>query len=106
MFCFSGTTRRNRGGLDQELAAVWLANVFTVTKFDRFARNMAEATQILTDLSGRSVLFWLSGSVYDWNNPFGRLFQQTLAMVAEFEANLGHPRGHGAEYVRLRSHSP
>jgi DNA invertase Pin-like site-specific DNA recombinase len=71
---------------------VWPASVFTVTKFDRFARNMAEANQILTDLSDRQVLFGLGGSVYDWNDPFGRLFLQTLAMVAEFEANLGHLR--------------
>ncbi|WP_206641605.1 recombinase family protein [Nonomuraea polychroma] len=95
---FSGTTRRNRAGLDQALAAVWNGPVFTVTKFDRFARNMAEANEILTDLSGRGVLFGLGGSVYDWNDPFGRLFLQTLAMVAEFEANLGHMRtreGHG-----------
>ncbi|WP_433344974.1 recombinase family protein [Microtetraspora malaysiensis] len=83
---FSGTTRRNRAGLDQALAAVWNGSVFTVTKFDRFARNMAEANDILTDLSG------LGASVYDWNDPFGRLFLQTLAMVAEFEANLGHMR--------------
>ncbi|MET7338454.1 recombinase family protein [Nonomuraea sp. NPDC005650] len=34
----------------------------------------------------------LGASVYDWNDPFGRLFLQTLAMVAEFEANLGHLR--------------
>jgi DNA invertase Pin-like site-specific DNA recombinase len=66
--------------------------VFTVTKFDRFARNMAEANQILTDLPDRGVLFGLGASVYDWNDPFGRLFLQTLAMVAEFEANLGHLR--------------
>ncbi|MEV0236417.1 recombinase family protein [Nonomuraea sp. NPDC050786] len=94
---FSGTTRRNRAGLDQALAAVWDGTVFTVTKFDRFARNMAEANDILTDLSGRGVLFGLGASVYDWNDPFGRLFLQTLAMVAEFEANIGHqrPRGHG-----------
>ena len=32
---FSGTTRRNRSGLDQALAAVWDGTVFTVTKFDR-----------------------------------------------------------------------
>ncbi len=89
---FSGTTRRNRAGLDQALAAVWNGSVFTVTKFDRFARNMAEANEILTDLSGRGVLFGLGGSVYDWNDPFGRLFPQTLAMVAEFEANLGNLR--------------
>jgi DNA invertase Pin-like site-specific DNA recombinase len=89
---FSGTTRRNRAGLDQALAAVWDGSVFTVTKFDRFARNMAEANQILTDLSDRGVLFGLGASVYDWNDPFSRLFLQTLAMVAEFEANLGHLR--------------
>jgi DNA invertase Pin-like site-specific DNA recombinase len=71
---FSGTTRRNRGGLDQALAAGWPGSVFTVTKFDRFARNMAEANHILTDLSGREVLFGLGGSVYDWKDPFGRLF--------------------------------
>jgi DNA invertase Pin-like site-specific DNA recombinase len=89
---FSGTTRNNRAGLDQALAAVWGGSVFTVTKFDRLARNMAEANQILTDLRGRSVLFGLAASVYDWDDPFGRLFLQTLAMVAEFEANLNHLR--------------
>jgi DNA invertase Pin-like site-specific DNA recombinase len=89
---FSGTTRTNRSGLDQALAAVWDGSVFTVTKFDRFARNMAEANEILTDIRGRGVLFGLAASVYDWNDPFGRLFLQTLAMVAEFEANLNHLR--------------
>ena len=38
------------------------------------------------------MLFGLGSSVYDWTDPFGRLFLQTLAMVAEFEANLGHLR--------------
>ena len=46
---------------------------------------MAEANQILTDLSDRGVLFGLGASVYDWNDPFGRLFLQTLAMIAEFD---------------------
>ncbi|MFC5833135.1 recombinase family protein [Nonomuraea insulae] len=86
---FSGTTRRNRNGLDQALAAVWDGTVFTVTKFDRFARNMAEANDILTDLSDRGVLFGLSASVYDWNDPFGRLFLQTLAMVADSKQTSG-----------------
>ncbi len=89
---FSGTTRRNRNGLDQALAAVWPGSVFTVTKFNRFARNVEEACKILSDLSGRGVLFGMGASIYDWNDPFGRLFLQTLAMVAEFEANLGHMR--------------
>jgi DNA invertase Pin-like site-specific DNA recombinase len=41
-------------------------------------------------LREREVLFGLGSSVYDWHDPFGKLFLQTLAMVAEFEANLGH----------------
>ncbi|WP_205660681.1 recombinase family protein [Amycolatopsis antarctica] len=55
---------------------MWDGSVFTVTKFDRFARNMAEANQILTDLRGRGVLFGLAASVYDWDDPFDRLFPQ------------------------------
>ncbi|GII82323.1 resolvase [Sphaerisporangium siamense] len=89
---FSGTTRRNRNGLDQALAAVWDSSVFTGTKFDRSARNMAEANDILTGLSGRGVLFGVGMTIHDWSDPFGRLFLQTLAMVAEFEANIGHQR--------------
>jgi len=85
---FSGTSRKNRGGLDQALAAVWEGSILTVTKFDRFARNMTEACQILDDLAARKVRFGLGGSVHDWEDPFGKLFLQTLAMVAEFEANL------------------
>ncbi|SDD24834.1 Resolvase, N terminal domain [Rhodococcus tukisamuensis] len=66
--------------------------MLTTTKFDRFARNMAEAGEILTGLRERDVLFGLGNSIYDWNDPFGKLFLQTLAMVAEFEANLNHLR--------------
>lgn len=66
--------------------------VLTTTKFDRFARNMAEVGDILTGLGECEVLFGLSGQIYDWNDPFGKLFLRTLAMVAEFEANLNHMR--------------
>ncbi|WP_281033278.1 recombinase family protein [Nocardia niigatensis] len=66
--------------------------VLTTTKFDRFARNMVEAGEILTSLRERDVLFGLGSQVYDWADPFGKLFLQTLAMVAEFEANLNHLR--------------
>jgi DNA invertase Pin-like site-specific DNA recombinase len=89
---FSGTRRTHRTGLDQALAALWPGSILTVTKFDRFARDVADAHTILTDLSERGVLFGLGVSVYDWKDPFGRLFLQTLAMVAEFEANIGHLR--------------
>jgi DNA invertase Pin-like site-specific DNA recombinase len=97
---FSGTTRTNRAGLDKALTAVTSAAaavtdrhvVLTTTKFDRFARNMAEAGEILTGLRERDVLFGLGHQIHDWADPFGKLFLQTLAMVAEFEANLNHMR--------------
>ncbi|GAB4583870.1 hypothetical protein Ntsu_17020 [Nocardia sp. IFM 10818] len=66
--------------------------MLATTKFDRFARNMAEVGEILTGLRERDVLFGLGSQVYDWADPFGKLILQTLAMVAEFEANLGHLR--------------
>jgi hypothetical protein len=54
---FSGTTRKNRAGLDNALAAVTSAAaavadrqvVLTTTKFDRFARNMAEAGEVFEE---------------------------------------------------------
>ncbi|WP_327116168.1 recombinase family protein [Nocardia sp. NBC_01730] len=70
---FSGTTRMNRTGLDNALTAVPSAAtavtdrqvVLTTTKFDRFARNMAEAGEILTGLRERDVLFGLGNQIYD-----------------------------------------
>jgi DNA invertase Pin-like site-specific DNA recombinase len=67
----SGTTLKNRAGLDNALAAVTSAAaavadrqvVLTTTKFDRFARSMAEAGEILTDLRERDVLFGLGSSI-------------------------------------------
>lgn len=58
---FSGTRRTSRAGLDQALAAVWPGSVFTVTTFDRFARDVADAHTILTDLSARGVRLGLGG---------------------------------------------
>jgi Resolvase, N terminal domain len=57
-----------------------------------------DALDILSQLSARGVRFALGGSVYDWNDPFARMFLQILAVIAEFEAKPhppAHPRGHG-----------
>nr|WP_280267307.1 recombinase family protein [Nocardia wallacei] len=81
---FSGTTRRNRTGLDNALTAVTSAAAavtgrqvaLTTTKFDPFARNMAEADDILTTLRERDVLFGLGSQIYDWADAFGELCLQ------------------------------
>ena len=81
-------TSRARPGLDQALAAVREGDTLTVTKLDRLARSVPDALDILGQLSACGVRFALSGSVYDWNDPFARMFLQILAVIAEFEANL------------------
>ena len=68
-----------------------------MTKFDRFARDVADAHAILTNLAARGVRFGLGGSVCDWNDPFDRLFLQTLAMVAEYRPEGGLARDGGAD---------
>jgi DNA invertase Pin-like site-specific DNA recombinase len=77
-----------RPGLDQALTAVRAGDTFTVTKLDRLARSVPDALDILTQFSERGVAFALGASVYDWNNPFARMFLQILAVIAEFEAGL------------------
>jgi len=84
---FSGR-RRDRPGLDQALAAVREGDSFVVTKLDRLARSVIDALDILNQLSERKVKFALGGSVYDWGDPFGRMFLTILATIAEFEAAL------------------
>jgi DNA invertase Pin-like site-specific DNA recombinase len=81
-------TSRARPGLDQALAAVREGDTLTVTKLDRLARSVQDALDILSHLSQRGVKFALGGSVYDWHDPFGRMFLQILAVIAEFEVNL------------------
>ena len=81
-------TRRDRPGLDQALAAVRKGDTFTVTKLDRLARSVPDALGILSQLSDRGVKFALGGSVYDWDDPFARMFLTILATIAEFEGAL------------------
>lgn len=81
-------TNANRPALQQALAACWEGSTFTVTKLDRAFRSVPDAQETIQGLAGRGVKFGLGGSVYDWNDPFGRMFLQILSVVAEFEANL------------------
>ncbi len=46
----------------------------------------------VTDLRKHDVLCWVGSSIYDWHDPFGKLFQQTSALVTEFAADLNHLR--------------
>lgn len=83
----SGTTRE-RPGLRSALAAVRAGDTLVVTKLDRLARSLRDATHIADELTKKGVALNLGGSVYDPTDPVGRLLFNVLGMVAEFEADL------------------
>jgi DNA invertase Pin-like site-specific DNA recombinase len=83
----TGTTRA-RPGLREALAACHAGDEFVVAKLDRLARSVPDARDIADELTARQVKLNLGGAVYDPTDPVGRLLFTTLAMVAEFEADL------------------
>jgi len=83
----SGTTRA-RPGLHEALAACPAGDVLVVTKLDRPARSLRDATAIADELTEKGVAVNLGGAVYDTTDPVGRLLFNVLGMVAEFEADL------------------
>ena len=81
---FTGTNRV-RPGLDQALAAVRHGDTLVVPKLDR---SVPDARAIGDALSSRGVKLQMGASVYDPNDPMGKLFFNILATFAEFEADL------------------
>lgn len=96
-------THRARPGLDQALAAVRAGDTFTVTKLDRLARSVPDALAILGQLDAAGVRFALGASVYDWNDPFSRMFPVDLGRGRRVRGQPGppaHPRGDGDRPVQ------
>ena len=83
----TGTTR-DRPGLREAMAACREGDTLVVTKLDRLARSLPDARAIADELTARQVRLSLGASVYDPNDPVGRLLFNVLAMVAEFESDL------------------
>ena len=81
-------TDRERLGLREALAACRQGDTLVVTKLDRLARSLRDATDIAEELTHRQVRLNLGGSVYDPTDPVGRLLFNVLGMVAEFESDL------------------
>ena len=81
-------TRRDRPGLASVLAACRPGDTLVVTKLDRLARSLRDATDIAEELTRRQVRLNIGGAVYDPTDPVGRLLFNVLGMVAEFEADL------------------
>lgn len=81
-------TRRDRPGLTSVLAACRPGDTLVITKLDRLARSLRDATDIAEELTRRQVRLNIGGAVYDPTDPVGRLLFNVLGMVAEFEADL------------------
>ena len=83
----SGTTRK-RPGLDQALAAVRAGDTLVVPKLDRLARSVPDARHLADTLIEQGVKLSLGETVYDPNDPMGKMFFNILATFAEFEVDL------------------
>ncbi len=85
-------TNRARPGLREATAACRTGDTLVVTKLDRLARSLPDARDIVDELTQRGVKLNIGGSVHDPTDPIGRLLFNVLAMIAEFEADLGRLR--------------
>jgi DNA invertase Pin-like site-specific DNA recombinase len=85
-----GLTGRNRArpGLEKALAAVRAGDILVVPKLDRLARSVPDARAIAAELEQRQVRLQLGATIYDPQDPMGRMFFNVLATFAEFEADL------------------
>jgi len=88
---FTGTNRL-RPGLDQALAAVRPGDTLVVSKLDRLARSVPDARNIADSLVKQGVKLAIGESIYDPNDPMGKMFFNILATFAEFESDLIHLR--------------
>ena len=85
-----GLTGRNRDrpGLREALAACREGDTLVVTKLDRLARSMSDASDIARELTNRGVGLQFQGTTYNPNDPMGKLMFGMLAVMAEFESDL------------------
>ena len=85
-----GLTGRNRDrpGLDQAIAAVRAGDTLIVPKLDRLARSVPDARAIAKQLQEKGVKLALGNTVYDPEDPMGKMFFNILATFAEFESDL------------------
>jgi DNA invertase Pin-like site-specific DNA recombinase len=62
-------TNREPPGLHQAMAACRHGDTLVVTKLDRLARSLADARDIVKELTEREVKLSLAGSIHDLTDP-------------------------------------
>lgn len=80
--------KRARPGLDKALAACRDGDVLVVTKLDRLGRSISDVSSIAEHLTDQGVKLQMGSTVYDPEDPMGRMFFNMTAVFAEFEADL------------------
>ena len=87
------------------LAACCAGDTLVVAKFDRLARSLRDAKDIIDELTAKDVKLSIGGSVHDPNDPVERLFFNVLTMVAEFESDLIRARTReGMQVAKAKGH--
>lgn len=81
-------TNRDRPGLREALAALREQDTLVVTKLDRLARSVRDASDIAEEIEAKSAALSLGGSVQNPSDPMGRMFFSIMAVFAEFESDL------------------
>ena len=81
-----GLTGTNRA--PPALAAVRAGDTLVVPKLDRLARSVPDARAVADLLRERGVKMALGRTLYDPDDPMGKMFFNILATFAEFEADL------------------
>jgi DNA invertase Pin-like site-specific DNA recombinase len=71
------------------LAACRAGDVLVVTKLDRLARSLRDATDIADELTKKGVALNLGGAVYDPTDPVGRLLFNVLGIAMGFASTAG-----------------
>lgn len=81
-------TNRSRPGLRHAMAAVRAGDTLVVTQLGRLARSLPDARILAAELTTEGGTLNIGRSVYDPEDPIGRLLFNVLGIVAEFEADL------------------
>lgn len=74
--------------LDQALAVVCTGDTLVAPQLDRLARPVPDVRQIGDSLAARRIRLQLGAIIYDPTDPTGKISLNSLAMFAEFEADL------------------
>lgn len=84
---FTGT-KKDRPEFDKLLAEIKAGDTLVVTKLDRFARSMAQGSELVSELIDRGIrVYILNIGILD-NTPASKLIRNVFFAFAEFERDM------------------